>query len=91
MSCQAEIEEELESIEAILIEGLNIERRPDDGRPLTVTYQVKYIKVFAPNISVFALRPSLFYKYLFILMKNVVFFNNIFLYFMKTYVNISTS
>ena len=51
MSSHDEIEEELESIEAILIEGLKIERRPDDGRPLTVTYQVKYLQVFVPSMA----------------------------------------
>jgi hypothetical protein len=33
-----EIEEELAAIEAILIDGLKVERR--DGRPTKVTYQV---------------------------------------------------
>lgn len=40
MASSDEIEEELASIEAILIEGLQIERRPEDGRPKSVTYQV---------------------------------------------------
>lgn len=39
MASSDEIEEELASIEAILIEGLQIERRPEDGRPKSVTYQ----------------------------------------------------
>jgi hypothetical protein len=39
MASSDEIEEELASIEAILIEGLQIERR-EDGRPKSVTYQV---------------------------------------------------
>ena len=38
-----EIEEELAAIEAILIEGVIIERRKDDGRPIRVTYKVLQI------------------------------------------------
>jgi len=35
-----EIEEELAAIEAILIEGVIVERRKEDERPIKVTYQV---------------------------------------------------
>jgi hypothetical protein len=41
MSDFEEIEEELSAIEAILIDGLKVERRPKDGRPTSITYQVK--------------------------------------------------
>ena len=44
-----------------------------------------------PNMSVFAFRSYIFYKYVFILMKYVILFWNIFLYFTETYVNVSTS
>ena len=42
-------------------------------------------------MSVFALRPYIFYKYVFVFMKSVIFFKNIFSYFMNMYVNLSTS
>ena len=44
MASNDEIEEELASIEAILIEGLLIERRPEDGRPKSVTFQVIHLQ-----------------------------------------------
>ena len=42
-------------------------------------------------MSVFALWSYVFWKYVFELMKYVVLFFNVFLYFMKPYVNISMS
>jgi hypothetical protein len=41
MASNDEIEEELAAIEAILIDGLKIERRLEDDRPISVTFQVK--------------------------------------------------
>ena len=41
-------------------------------------------------MSVFALRPYVFYKYAFVLMEYVILFLNIFLYFMEPYDNAST-
>ena len=35
-----EIEEELAAIDAILNDGLKVEHRKEDGRPVIVTYQV---------------------------------------------------
>ena len=40
MSSNDEIEEELAAIEAILIDGLKVERRSEDNRPISVTFQV---------------------------------------------------
>ena len=40
MASNDEIEEELAAIEAILIDGLKIERRLEDDRPISVTFQV---------------------------------------------------
>ena len=42
-------------------------------------------------MSVFALRPYIFYKYVFEIMEYVVLFIKVFSYFMKTYDNKSTS
>lgn len=38
-----EIEEELAAIDAILNDGLKVEHRKEDGRPVSVTYQVSWL------------------------------------------------
>ena len=42
-------------------------------------------------MSVFALRPYVFYQYIFVLMEYVVLFLKVYLYFMETYDNVRIS